>query len=159
MDIRTLTKLVLKLAGIYIIISVLFSIPNALVTPSEYMVPTVVWLVIYCLVGLILFGFPGMVVNRVVRIDEGTFNDAATEQKLLRIGARLLGCYFSLSAIYGLIFSWASVRLFYVGYRVPDFTPDQKATMFAWGVQLVAGLLLWFAAKYIVQITLRNDGR
>ena len=80
MDIRTLTKLILKLAGAYILVTVLFSVPNALVAPADYLAPTIAWLVIYALVGLALFWFPGAVANRVVRLEETPLEGSITEE-------------------------------------------------------------------------------
>ena len=78
-----------------------------------------------------------------------------TEEKLLRVGVRLLGAYFVLSSLHGMLYAWARVKLFTAdSYQPAEFTSEQKAAIFAYLSQPVAGLLAWLFAGRIVGFTL-----
>ncbi len=158
-DIRTLTKLILKLAGLYCLATVLFSVPTLVVVPKEYAGASYFGLGLYAIVGLALFWFPGLVLDNVVRVRTSEFGSPRTEALYLRIGVRLLGCYFALSAIYGLVFDYARVKIFHPDITAPDFTPDRAAATLASAVQLAAGLALWIGANHVVRATVGSGGK
>ncbi len=114
---------------------------------------------LYFVVALVLIWFPGVLVNHVLLIGGAKLEGSATPEMLLRIGLVLLGVYFSVTALYGLAFTWASAKWFYAalqpfpGSRGPDITTEQFGSIVAGVVQLIAGLVLWLAAPQIARFT------
>src|SRR5258705_7095642 len=132
MNLRDITRLALKLAGLYFLVTTIVSL---IVTAGTYVfTPGAKWPVwsvandaAYFLIGAALFWFPGIVVDCVVRVDvEGP----VTTPRLLEVGLGLLGVYFALQAAYGFIYAVARAKWFYhlndtLGRgTAPEFRPD-----------------------------------
>src|SRR2546425_152099 len=130
MDLRTLTKLVLKLAGLYIAASALFAIPSIFVAPQEFLLVSSTSTALWCIFGLALFWFPGTVANRVIRLEAASLEGAPSATRILRVGIILLGFFFLITGASRLMFTWAAVRLFYnvvgpyPGSAGPELRPD-----------------------------------
>ena len=154
MDLREITRLVLKLAGLYLLVTVLLGIPATVLLPDPYSVQSAISLGLYGLVGLALFFFPGLVMNRVIRVQAETAGDVSSE-KLVQVGSILLGLYFTVTAAYGLIYTYVKTRWFpqlhFPGSRGPDMPADDFAYFIAAGAQIVIGLALWLGSKYVVR--------
>ena len=148
MDLRELTKLAVKLAGLYVLVNAVIALVTALADPEAKM-PA--WFLganaLYMLLGAALFWFPGMVISRVVRLEgiEGPISPS----RVMEVGFGLLGVYFAMEALYGFVYTIARVKLFYrfsntfdVG-KAPDFTPSDLAALVGSIVQIVVGLSLW----------------
>src|ERR1700693_4747572 len=104
MDLRTLTKLILKLAGLYYLASSLIAAMGIVANPVPNAVP---WYVatysMYLLLGAALFWLPGTIVSHVLRIKGAELEGALTASKLLEVGLALLGAYFFVAGAYACI--------------------------------------------------------
>src|SRR5262245_7970553 len=120
MDLRTLTKLMLKLAGLYLLATVLISIPTILVTPAQYISIAATSLALYAVAGLALVLFPGAIISSIIRINGHESEGAVTATAVLRVGVMLLGCYFAISASYSVALIWAKTQWFYIGTHAED---------------------------------------
>jgi len=165
MDIRTLTKLLLKLAGLYLLITVWTEIPLILNTPHEFRVGSVLYAVSTAGAGLLLLWLTGGISNQIIRIGGLEEQGAGSASSLLRVGCILLGLYSVASAIYGLVFELAQLRLFYhfnatfPGSPGPPIGPPDFATLTAKTVELLLGLALWLGSKYVLRFSLLFDDR
>jgi len=144
MDLRALTKLILKLVGLYYLVMVITALPNVLVSIPDARVSSLAYLAIgvWGVVGLALLLLPGRIIDRIIRIEGLQPGTPAGTSAILDVGIRLLGCYFALAALYALVYHWSISHVFN-GTVSPDLRPDEKAAALASAVQLVAGLVLW----------------
>jgi hypothetical protein len=158
MDLRTLTKLILKLLGLYFLV---VSIVQAV---NLFALPTVEWffvlnIVVYFLIGAVCFWFPGVLINRVLRIQGAEFEGAVTATRLFGVGVALLGLYFAVSAMSALMFTLAGSRWFYHftdafgGAKGPDIGPEQFASLVTYAVQLAVGVGLWLGWRSVARFT------
>ncbi len=152
-----MTKLAVKLAGLYVLINALIAVPSVVATPGPYGADWGLWLGIYALVGLVLFLIPGRIVNRVIHLPGDATGGALSAEKLVRVGSILLGVFFTVSGAFGLIHTYAKTRLHhlwfwpYPGDRGPNMTPDDFAYLLVSAVQIVLGLILWLGSRYVVR--------
>ena len=163
MDLRTLTKLMLKLFGLY----GLFASITQLV--SLFALPTIEWFmtvnfVAWFALAAACFWFPGVIVNRVLRIEGSELEGAVTADRLFGVGVSLLGLYLVVSALFPILFTLAEARWFYHftkvfdGARGPDMNASQFASLLTYSLQLIGGLFLWFGWRPIVRVTgMQND--
>jgi hypothetical protein len=157
-DLRTLTKLVLKLLGLYFLIVAIGQATNLL------FLPTFEWfflfnVVFYSVLGLACFVFPGVLINRVLRIEGGQIEGTVTAEKMFGVGVALLGLYFAVSGLTAVVFTLAGSRWFYSftsafgGARGPDIAPEQFASIVTYSLQLVLGLGLWLGWRHVMRFT------
>jgi hypothetical protein len=163
MDLRTLTKLILKLLGIY------FLVASVLQVLSLLMLPTIEWFFLVSVILYFIFGaacvwLPGAIINRVLRIEGGELEGAVTANRLFGVGVALLGLYLSVTAFTALIFTFAGSRWFYRfpdafgGAKGPDLGPEQFASLVTYAVQLILGLGLWLGWRWVTRFTgMEND--
>lgn len=157
MDLRELTRLAIKLAGLYILVNALIAVPSVIATPKPYGAEWGVSLALYALFGLVLFLIPGRIVNRVIHIPGQATEGAVSAEKLAQVGSILLGVYFTVGGVYGLIQTYAKTRLFHQwfwphpGSRGPDLTPDEFGYLIAGAVEIAIGLFLWLGSRYVVR--------
>jgi len=162
MDMREITRLLLKLAGLYLIVTVLIAAPTVIRTPEPYRIDGAASLVLYALVGFALFFLPGFISNRIVRVPTET-GGAVSSEKLVQVGTILLGVYFTASAAYDLVYTYVKTHWFpqlhFPGSRGPDMPPDDFAYLIASSAQIVIGLALWLGSKYVVRAAFlsKND--
>jgi hypothetical protein len=159
MDLRALTKLLLKLAGLYYLVTTITSIPSVVMTPDRQFIAYAYFsLAIWGFVGLALLLFPGVVMDRVIRIHRSEHEEVPTAAKLLDVGVRLLGCYVTISSVHGVAYNWSIIHVFN-GSLSSDWRPTEKAALLASGVQAGVGLLLWVFGDRIGQAMSRFGGR
>lgn len=155
MDLRTLTKLVLKLAGIYILVSALFAVPSVVVAQREFWAVSSISLALWFIVGLALLWFPGVVINRVIHVDASSVAGAPSALRILRVGIILLGFFFLITGASRLAFTWAASRFFYSvvnpypGFAGPNLRPEDFANYTANLLQCALGLLLLVRSKWL----------
>lgn len=165
MDLRTLTKLFLKLTGLYLLVNSAVTLPGLFYMPWEYSAAGFVSAVIFTIIGFALIAFPGVITTHVVRLAPSEAVGAASAENLLRVGAALMGIYFVADAAVRGAFVWAKARGFYdimqpfPGSRGPGYSPEDFGTVVAVSVQLVVGLVLWLGSRRIARISGRfvND--
>ena len=80
MDILTLTKLVLKLGGIWLLIVAILSLPGLFAAPAEYVGLGYVAVGLYFAVAFMLLWFPGVLINRVLLIRGTDLEGSATPE-------------------------------------------------------------------------------
>lgn len=152
MDLRSMTKVILKLAGLYYVTLAISGLPSLYIavhqdepTRSLAFVSIGSW----GFIGSLFILLPGVIVDRVIRIKGLEPEAAAGPAGVLGTGTRLLGCFFALGAIYGVVYGWAINHVFN-GSISPDMRPDQQAAALASAVQFVVGLLLWIFGERLV---------
>jgi hypothetical protein len=162
-DLRTLTKLILKLLGLYFL---MVSIGQAI---SLFALPSAEWffffnVALYFLMGAACLWFPGAIINRVLRIEGAELEGAVTATRLFGVGVAILGLYFAVSAVFALVFTLAGSRWFYHftdafgGAKGPDISPEQFASLVTYAVQLAVGVGLWLGWRWMVRLTgIEND--
>jgi hypothetical protein len=70
----------------------------------------------------------------------------------------LLGAYFAVAAVYGVVFTYAKARLFYDVLKPfgnspgPDMNPTDFAHITASAVELALGLALWFGRRHLSRL-------
>ncbi|SRR5258706_5824980 len=164
MDLRELTKLALKLLGLYFLTIGLFQVAGLFAAPTIewFFVAAIAW---YLAIGAAFLWFPGAVINRVLRIEGQELAGAITASRLFGVGIALLGLYFTISALFSLVFTFAGSRWFYRftdtfgGAKGPDIGPDQFASIVVATVQLIVGVALWFGWKRVVKLSGMDDDR
>jgi hypothetical protein len=166
MDLRTLTKLFLKLTGLYLLVTSALMLPGLLSVPSEYSGPGFVSAAIFTMIGFALIAFPGAITTYVVRLPPSETVGEPGAEKLLRIGSALMGVYFVADAVIRGAFVWSKARWFYdfmqpfPGSHGPGYSPEDFGTLAAALVQLIVGLVLWIGSRQIARISGRFvDGR
>jgi hypothetical protein len=166
MDLRTLTKLLLKLAGLYLLLTALVAFPSVINLPKPYNVESAIFVGIYCALGAVLLWLPGGFINTIIRVPRSQVEGAITARKLLQVGCILLGVYFALTGAFSFIYTYAQARWFYDvvrpfgNSRGPDINPNDFAQLMTNGVKFVVGLCFWFGSRYVVKATgaFRDDG-
>jgi len=159
MDLRTLTKLLLKLTGLYLLVTSALALPGLFSVPSEYSTPGLLSAAIFTAVGFALVAFPGVITTHVIRLPPSEIAGAPTAEKLLRIGLTLMGVYFVADAVIRGAFIWSKARWFYdfmqpfPGSRGPGYSPDDFGSIVAALVQLVLGLVLWIGSRRVARIS------
>jgi hypothetical protein len=155
MDLRTLTKLLLKLIGLYWLIGALVGAISLATTigsdSTPYRFPTFIG---YFIVGGALVWFPGPIANRVLHIEGAEHEGAITAAGLLDVGIALLGVYFTVVAVSALIFSIGGF-----GELGDKYDHEQLSAFVAWIVQLLIGLTLMFARRRVVKLIERGNDR
>jgi len=152
MDLRTLTKLLLKLMGLYWLTASLVGALSigALVVSGLGHDSTpyrAVNLVGYLIVGAALLWFPGTIANRVLRIEGAEMEGAITAERLLGVGVSLLGVYFTVESVSAIIFSIGGF-----GDLGAKYEAGQAWALAAWVARMLIGLVLVFARRRIVSI-------
>ena len=166
MDLREITKIVLRLIGIYLMSVALMGAAQLIYLPAEPLGWYLTYLGAYLVAGSALFWFPGAVTNRVLRLEGGSLNSAATAPRLLSVAIVLLGLYFVASALASLTYTMALAKWFYSatatygGERGPGLTPEQFASVASSSAQLIIGIALWLGRSHIVTLSgVNNDDR
>ena len=166
MDLRTLTKLVLKIMGIYLLVTAAVALPPVISYPKPYNIESGVFLAFYGVLGFVLVWIPGGFINTVIRIPSGQIEGTITARKLLQVGCILLGVYFAVTGAFSFLYTYAQARLFYdvvrpfENSRGPDLNPEDFARLFANAIKFMAGLCLWLGSRYVVRFTreFQDDG-
>lgn len=169
MDHRSLSNLLLRFAGVVILISTVLAIPRTITSlsttgsPETSLVSSLAMSVLASLLPLVIaFGliwFPSTISNRLV---DGEDQIAQPSQQLLilqQLGFSVLGIYFVSSALFDAVFWFARHRLYYAivlenqeFLKPPPLLPDDFAGMTSTGIQFVVGLLLVLGGKGIANV-------
>lgn len=163
-DLRTLTKLMLKLFGIYFLV---VSISQAV---NLFALPSFEWfflfnVVVYFVMGATCLWFPGAIINRVLRIEGSELEGAVSASRLFGVGVSLMGLYFAATATFALVFTLAGSRWYYFftdtfgGAKGPDIGPEQFASLLTYSIQLTAGCGLLFGRRWVTRLSGMDNDR
>lgn len=162
-DLRTLTKVFLKLAGAYLLVMAISGAVQLFWYPVEMLGPYVTTLGLYLAVGIALLWFPGTVMNHVLRIQGEAVSGEVTATRLLGVGIILMGIYFVATGILAIVFTMAGARWYYSfmdifgGARGPELSPEQFASLVSSAVRLCIGLLMWLGWRFLMAVSGGGD--
>ena len=171
MDYRTITSLMLRVAGVLILVQFITSIPQTIANllhfgGSQAQGLDSLWLsamapVLPLAIGLVLIYFPSAITNRVVRTVEPVDANGFTES-LLPVALACLGVYFMCAALYDGVYWFSKVRLHYVVADKlrwvgppPTLMPDEFAGIASTLTQFIIGIALTFGSKGIGKLVMR----
>jgi hypothetical protein len=145
MDLNSLVKVLLKVAGIYFLVLVVLILPPILSGNLPGRASAGAWFSvgIWGVAGIALLLFPNAIANHVIRIRGPIAGDKAAPSDLVNSGVRLLGCYFVLSTLSGLVYKTSIVWIFNNGIASFVLNPTDKANLFSAVIEIAIGLLLW----------------
>lgn len=136
-DLRTLTKLLFKLLGVYMLVMLTTSVPLFYFTesvPAYLQITNIIYGVVMLLVSLGLIWFPGAISNGILRFKGENFAPAAKAHSGFRVGAALLGLYFVISATRGI--GYLLMQMKFGPYVVGN---QQMISLSGWSFQLLLG--------------------
>jgi hypothetical protein len=167
MDYRSLTSLMLRLAGVFIVVSALTSAPSTIlgllnarigsqsVSTWPLAAAGFATFAIPFLVGLLLINFPATIANRMVSAGAETADSLVLQQ----VAFSTLGLYFMTVAAYDAIYWWAKVWFYSAVYaervNVPGprhLTEDELAGIISTGAQFVAGMAIMLGGHGIANL-------
>jgi hypothetical protein len=136
-DLRTLTKLILKLLGVYMLVMLMISVPLFYFTesvPTYLQITNIIYGVVMLLVSVGLIWSPGAISNGILRFKGENFAPAAKAHSGFRVGVALLGLYYVIAAIRGI--GYLLVEMKFGPYVVGN---QQMISLSGWSFQLVLG--------------------
>jgi hypothetical protein len=148
-DLRTLTKVFLKAAGIYLLVIAISGAVQLFWYQVEMLGPYLTTLVVYLALGIALLWFPGTVMSHVLRIQGEAVAGEVAAARFLGVGIILMGIYFAATGLFAIVFTMAGARWYYSfteifgGARGPELGPEQFASLVSSAVRLCIGLLMW----------------
>ncbi|MBD9393270.1 hypothetical protein [Acidovorax sp. ACV01] len=175
MDHRSLSRLLLRIAGVVVVVATLTSVPKSIVTlvvaagqdaDVSPLMTAVVASLVPLLIGLALIWLPGTVANWLVDDTVTDKSESDTAANLQAIALSVLGFYFVASALFDAVFWVARIRLYaaviasneaFAG--MPPLMPDDFGSMVATGAQAVVGVLLLLGSKGAGRLLSKARGR
>ncbi len=171
MDYRTITSLMLRLAGVFILVQLVTSVPQAITNllrfgGQEIVGVDALWLsavalVLPLVIGLMLVYFPSTVANRVVRVEEPVDTGKLAES-LLPVALACLGVYFVCAALFDGVYYLSRMWLYYAVVDklrwtgpAPALTPGDFAGIASTLAQFVIGLALALGPKGLRKLVTR----
>ena len=165
MDCRSLTSLMLRLAGVFILVSAVTSAPQTFfgllyrrggesVDIWPLAVAAFATFAIPFLVGLLLIYFPATVANRMV--SAGT--ETADALILQQVAFSAFGLYFVTVAVYEAVYWWAKLQLYFAVYEEMNFArpthlrDEDFAGIVSTGAQFVAGVAVLLGGRGIANL-------
>jgi hypothetical protein len=179
MDYRSLTALAIRLAGVLILVSGIAQIPNTFVNLYVYAgrdaLSPAIFPIIFAtitaasgplIIGVLIIYFPSLVVNRVLNVDSLGPEGSVQYRDLQALAFSVLGLYFFSSGIFDAAYWIGKGRIYFhlveaaaLGFpRPPAMGPDEVGGLFAAGLQILAGLGLFFGGRGLVRLLQRARG-
>lgn len=175
MDHHALSNLLLRVAGVIIVVSSVLSVPPTVIglatndSSSGNLTSAVLMsglaALLPLLVGLVLLWFPGTVTHRIVGVRHEEASAVADGEKLRQLAFSVLGLYFVSSALFDAVYWYARLKLYHstvaaeFAYMMPPVVlQDDFAGMLSTGSQLIVGLLLLFGSKGISNLVAKVRG-
>lgn len=175
MDHRALSRLLLRIAGVVVIVATLTSVPKSVVAlvvaagQDADVSPLMTALLasfVPVLIGIALVWLPGSVANRLVDNTPTGSDSSEAVAHLHAIALSVLGFYFVATAIFDAAFWLARIKLYAavidgseVFAGVPKVMPDDFAGMVATGLQALVGLVLVLGSKGAARLLSKARGR
>ena len=159
-DLRALAKLILKLVGFYLVVSVLVGVPPLVAAPGSLLVGNVVYGITLVVVGAALIWFPGTIANRVLRIEGTTEEQSLSAPNALRVGLILLGFYLLVGAVAGLLSAYVRFELYcsltscvFPESVRPGMTPEDMGYVASLAAQAVLGVVLCRGSRVLTHLS------
>lgn len=171
MDYRTITSLILRVAGALILIQLVIAVPHTLVNLLRFggeatkaldiFVLTALSLIIPLTISLTLIYFPSVVTNHVIRpSNEG--ETTAVSEGLRSVAFSSLGMYFVCASLFDGVYWVTKLRIYYSFIDEqrwygppPALTPDDFAGIASTAFQLLFGLILLLGSRGISNVVAR----
>jgi hypothetical protein len=176
MDHRALAALILRIAGLLVIVSAITYATKSfgpLVVADNIpkmgiallLASVLVSVVMPVLLGLVLVYFPGTITTRVLRIEGLEFGNDNDFKALQRVAFATIGLWLALYALIDAVYFYSKARLFFQflqgmpSYsKLPPLSPDDFGGLVASGLQLIVGLWLLIGNRGIVNVLTRLRG-
>jgi len=167
MDYKSLTSLMLRLAGVFIVVSAITSAPQTFfnllyrrggaesVDTWALAAAGFAVFAIPFLVGLLLIYFPGRIANSMVSSAGAETVDALVLQQ---VAFSALGLYFVTVAAYETFYWWAKLQIYFAVFEEMNFPgprrlrEDDFAGMVSTGAQFIAGGILLLGGRGIANL-------
>jgi len=172
MDHRALAALIIRVAGLLIVVSAITTYATYSFAPfflgdttqkvEILLTSAFVSVVIPVALGLVLVYFPGTITTRVLRI-EGLESGSESDVKALqRVAFAAIGLWLTLYAVIDAVSIYSKVRLYHRFFadmptysRPPAWSSDDFGGLVASGLQLIIGLCLLIGNRGIVNVLTR----
>lgn len=175
MDHRSLSNLLIRLAGVIIIISSVLAIPHTVVSlattgsPGDSLTSAIIMAgvstLLPALIGLGLLWFPGTVTNRVICEAKGDTSITTDPVNLQQLVFSALGMYFFASSLFDAVYWLSRLKLYYAALDVlpsfqkaPFILPDDFAGMMSTATEFIVGIYLLFGSKGISNLVAKLRG-
>ena len=175
MDHHALSRLLLRIAGVVVIVATLTSVPKSIVTLAvaagqdasvSPLLTAMIASLVPLLIGIALIWLPGTVANRLVDDTPASGDQGNTAASLQAIALSAIGFYFVASALFDAVFWVARIKLYAAVIEsnqafegVPPVMPDDFAGMVATGVQALVGIVVLLCSKGVGRLLSKARGR
>ncbi len=171
MDHRTLSNLIIRLAGLIVLINALLAIPGTIVElagtpyPDQLIGPAIfagVAALLPLVAGLAMVWFPGTISNRIIGVRGGEVIDSDDSLGLQQTAVSILGLYFIAVSLIDAVYWVARARLYAllvaappVNLNAPALLREDFAGMVATAAQLLIGLGLVLGSRGLARLLAR----
>ena len=175
MDHHALSRLLLRIAGVVVIVATLTAVPKSIVTlvvaagqetNASPLITAIIASLVPLMIGMALVWLPGTVANRLVDSTPTGNSQVDAAASLQAVALSIIGFYFFASSLFDAVFWVARIKLYsavmgsseaFAG--APAVMPDDFAGMVATGVQALAGVLLLLGSKGVGRLLVKARGR
>jgi hypothetical protein len=172
MDHKALSALILRLAGLLVIV---YTVTNVAKSFGPFFDPTTmrgvgVWQVLVAallsvglpiLIGLLLVYFPSTIATSVLKVQGGEVS-AEDVRPLQRVAFSTLGLWLTLYSVIDAVYFWGRARLYFQYIEdmpaygnAPALTPGEFGGLLSCAVQLVIGVCLLLGSRGLVNLLAR----
>lgn len=174
MDYRTITSLMLRIAGVLILVQLVLFFPREFISliqwggesanRQELFVLLGLSLILPVVIGVMLIYFPSIVTNRIISAKDEVESIAKFED-LRPLAFSCMGLYFISSSLFDGIYWLAKLNIYYSAVAKeqwigspPAIMPDDFAGIASTVFQLLIGLILLLGSKGINNLVTRLRG-
>lgn len=174
MDHHALSRLLLRIAGVVVIVATLTTVPKSIVAlvvaagqdaNASPLLTAMIASLVPLLIGIALVWLPGTVANRLVDDTPTRNSQGDTSAGLQAVALSIVGFYFLASSLFDAVFWVARIKLYSAVIETseafagaPAIMPDDFAGMVATVVQALAGILLLLGSKSIGRMLVKARG-
>lgn len=171
MDHRTLSKLIIRLAGLIILVNALLAVPGTIVElagtpyPDQLIGPAIfagMAVLLPVVAGLAMVWLPGTIGNRITCIQGGETIESTEPPELEQTALSVLGLYFIAVSLIDAVYWVARARLYAAFIAAPPVHPDAPpllpedfAGMVANAAQLLIGLGVVLGRRGLAKLLVR----
>lgn len=173
MEFRALAALILRIAGLLIIVSSMtwtartyisffFPEPIEKIGVAVLLISSAVSLFVPILLGLCLIYLPGTVISRILKIDGLDATTASSVAPLQRISFAAIGLWLVIWALIDGIYIYSKTQLYFriiqdmpSNWRPPAISPDDFASIISTALQFLLGIWLLFGNRAIANLVMR----